>query len=258
MRWPQRPSKRWVSHTRARRRRPEAERGQGKGQRRSVSTGVPTPEDVLLNVAARRVGSIPRHREAVREHCSIGITPEAVVLDLPALRNASPSSPRPIGRRAGGGVHRRPGIPGHLWGNEDVEMLPPVEMEFSAFSDLRERLLLVGCQVHAWLRATTPRSAPSHRSADHGGAQPARTGIPDCLPGMGIRDYARFDFRLREGVFYLLDPNPTPTSAPTPAWPSWRSLPAILSARWAAGWVRLAAARHPVFGKQAKGTRQKK
>ena len=142
-----------------------------------------------------------------------------------------------------------------LWGNEDVEMLPPVEMEFSAFSDLRERLcswdakFTPGSRHYTEIRtvAPAPLSTEELRLLEEVSRAAYRA--------MGIRDYARFDFRLREGVFYLLDPNPNPDISADASLALTAELAGHSYGQMGSRLVRLAAARHPVFGKQVKGTR---
>jgi len=217
-----------------------------------LRAGVPTPEGCVCPTAQRAVWDrFPAIVKPVREHCSIGITPEAVVMDLHALRGRIDFVT---------GTYRQPAlveefIDGRefrvtLWGNRDVEVLPPVEMEFSAFSDLRERLC-------SWDAKFTPGSRPYNE---------IRTVAPAPLTAeelrlleevsraayraMGIRDYARFDFRLREGVFYLLDPNPNPDISADASLALTAELAGHSYGQMGSRLVRLAAARHPVFGKQ--------
>ena len=217
-----------------------------------LRAGVPTPEGCVCPTAQRAVWDrFPAIVKPVREHCSIGITPEAVVMDLHALRGRIDFVTE---------TYRQPAlveefIDGRefrvtLWGNRDVEVLPPVEMEFSAFSDLRERLC-------SWDAKFTPGSRPYNE---------IRTVAPAPLTAeelrlleevsraayraMGIRDYARFDFRLREGVFYLLDPNPNPDISADASLALTAELAGHSYGQMGSRLVRLAAARHPVFGKQ--------
>jgi len=211
--------------------------------------GVPTPEGRVCAAAADAPWeTFPAIVKPVREHCSIGITPESVVLDREALHERI---------RFVTETYRQPAlveefIDGRefrvtLWGNEDVEVLPPVEMEFSAFGDLRERLC-------SWDAKFTPGSRPYTE---------IRTVAPAPLSGeerrlledvaraayrvMGIRDYARFDYRLRDGVFYLLDPNPNPDISADASLALTAELAGHSYGRMGSRIVQIAAQRHPKF-----------
>jgi D-alanine-D-alanine ligase-like ATP-grasp enzyme len=65
---------------------------------------------------------------------------------------------------------------------------------------------------------------------------------------MGIRDYARFDFRLRGEVFYLLDPNPNPDISSDASLALTAELAGYSYGQMGSRLIRLAAKRHPVFG----------
>ena len=219
--------------------------------------GVPIPQGSVCPTA-RHVSweRFPAIVKPVREHCSIGITPEAVVLDLEAL----------LGRIAFVTETYRQAalveefIDGRefrvtLWGNEEMEMLPPVEMEFSAFSDLRERLctwdakFTPGSRHYTEIRtvAPAPLTAEELRLLEKVSLAAYRA--------MGIRDYARFDFRLRDGVFYLLDPNPNPDISSDASLALMAELAGHSYGQMGSRLIHLAAKRHPVFGKPNKGTR---
>jgi len=217
-----------------------------------LRAGVPTPEGCVCSTAQRAVWDrFPAIVKPVREHCSIGITPEAVVMDLHALRGR-------IGFVTE--TYRQPAlveefIDGRefrvtLWGNEDVEVLPPVEMEFSAFSDLRERLcswdakFTPGSRHYTEIRTVAP--APLTMEELRLLEEVSRA----AYRAMGIRDYARFDFRLREGIFYLLDPNPNPDISADASLALTAELAGHSYGQMGSRLVRLAAARHPLFGKQ--------
>ncbi|MGB9723938.1 MAG: hypothetical protein ACP5OO_03410 [Chloroflexia bacterium] len=135
-----------------------------------------------------------------------------------------------------------------LWGNGRIQVLPPAEMDFSAFDDPRRRL----CDFDAKF---TPGS-PSYEHIQVHLPAPLSREEQTCLERIaratyratGCRDYARLDIRMRDGVFYVLDVNPNPDiSADTST--------ALAAA--AAGYsygelgsrlVYLAAARHPLLG----------
>lgn len=218
-----------------------------------LQAGVPTPEGFVCETATDvRWDRFPSIVKPVREHCSIGITPEAVVLDWDALLERVAHVVE---------TYRQPAlveefIDGRefrvtLWGNEEVEVLPPVEMEFSAFSDLRERLcswdakFTPGSRHYAEIRTVAPAPlTPEEMKQLEGVARAA-------YRAMGIRDYARFDFRLREEVFYLLDPNPNPDISADASLALTAELAGYSYGRMGSRLVHMAARRHPVFGEQS-------
>jgi D-alanine-D-alanine ligase len=212
--------------------------------------GVPTPRGCVCTTARRATWDLfPAIVKPVREHCSIGITPEAVVLDEGALSGRiafvteTYLQPALVEEFIDGREFRVT-----LWGNEEVEILPPVEMEFSAFSDLRERLcswdakFTPGSRHYTEIRtvAPAPLTQEELRLLDKVSRAAYRA--------MGIRDYARFDFRLREGVFYLLDPNPNPDISADASLALMAELAGLSYGQMGSRLVRLAAKRHPVFG----------
>jgi D-alanine-D-alanine ligase len=214
--------------------------------------GVPIPQGCVCPTA-RHVSweRFPAIVKPVHEHCSIGITPEAVVLDLEALRGRiafvteTYQQPALVEEFIDGREFRVT-----LWGNEDVEMLPPVEMEFSAFSDVRERLcswdakFTPGSRHYTEIRtvAPAPLTTEELRLLEKVSLAAYRA--------MGIRDYARFDFRLRDGVFYLLDPNPNPDISSDASLALMAELAGYSYGQMGSRLIHLAAKRHPVFGKQ--------
>ncbi|HTZ38933.1 MAG TPA: hypothetical protein VMB77_02160 [Syntrophales bacterium] len=221
------------------------------------SAGVPTPQGSVHSSAERGPWDrFPAIVKPLREHCSIGITPDAVVLNEEALRERvsfvtrTYEQPALVEEFIDGREFRVT-----LWGNENVEVLPPVEMEFSAFSDLRERLC-------SWDAKFTPGSR--HYTEIRTVAPAPLTGEELCLlkdvsraayRAMGIRDYARFDYRLREGVFYLLDPNPNPDISADASLALTAELAGYSYGQMGSRLVRLAARRHPVLGRRPEGSR---
>ena len=215
-----------------------------------LQAGVPAPQGCVCPTAHHvQWDRFPAIVKPVREHCSIGITPEAVVLDEKAMMERiafvieTYQQPALVEDFIDGREFRVT-----LWGNEEVEMLPPVEMEFSAFSDLRERLC-------SWDAKFTPgsRHYTEIRTVAPAPLTQEELGLLDKVSraayrAMGIRDYARFDFRLREGVFYLLDPNPNPDISADASLALMAELAGLSYGQMGSRLVSLAAKRHPVFG----------
>jgi D-alanine-D-alanine ligase len=95
-----------------------------------------------------------------------------------------------------------------VWNNEPPEILPPVEMDFSAFSEARTRLctydskFVPGSEQYEKIETLIP--AP----LDEKLLKKLERKVLKTWKGFGCLDYARFDFRLRDNEFYLLDINP--------------------------------------------------
>jgi len=220
-----------------------------------LRAGVPTPVGCVCTPGQGAPWDrFPAIVKPLREHCSIGITPESVVLDRTALRERirfvaeTYEQPALVEEFIDGREFRVT-----LWGNGEVEVLPPVEMEFSTFSDLRERLcswdakFTPGSRPYTEIRtvAPAPLTAEELRLLEEVSRAAYRA--------MGIRDYARFDYRLRDGVFYLLDPNPNPDISADASLALTAELAGLSYGQMGSRLVHLAAERHPVFGAGAAG-----
>ena len=137
-----------------------------------------------------------------------------------------------------------------LWGNGDVQMLPPAEMDFSRFNDIRDRLCTYDAKFRPGslhyeeiqLRLPAPLSEAEYdllmctaRAAYHA----------HCC-----RDFARMDIRLRDGIFYILDINPNPDISSDASMACAAEAAGFSFGAMGSHLIHLAAARHPVFGKQ--------
>lgn len=145
----------------------------------------------------------------VHEHASVGLTRESVVLSriemeariryvLEHLNQPALVEDFIDGREFHVGV----------WGNRHPQALPAVEMDFSAFDDVHDRLC-------TWDAKFDPTSVHYQRTVSHipapltasEAAALERVAIA-AYRAVGCRDYGRMDIRLRDGVFYVLDVNP--------------------------------------------------
>ncbi len=218
--------------------------------------GLPTPSwRIYADADPGDWQRFPAMVKPAQEHCSIGVTTDAVVRDagelqariaciLDAFRQPALVEDFIDGRE----FHVS------LWGNGEVRMLPVAEMDFSRFDDVRDRLCTYESKHHPGSRhyegIQTLLPAPlteAEHDLLHRTAQSA-------YQAYRCRDFARLDIRLRDGVFYILDINPNPDIS---------SDASLACAAEAAGFsfgamgshlVSLAAARHPVFGRPLNAT----
>lgn len=184
----------------------------GEVKRLLKNSAIPTPAWRLYhNLETDGWRTFPAIVKPAREHASSGVTSESVVLGPEKLRARIAyvldrfKQPALVEDFIDGREFHV-----SLWGNSSVEMLPPAEMDFSAFKDVQDRL----CTFDSKFK-------PGSRHYDQ-----IRLSLPAALTGeehqilervaqaayrvMGCRDYARLDIRLRDGVFYVLDVNPNP------------------------------------------------
>ncbi len=184
-------------------------------KQRLARAGVATPAWRLVNGETASWHRFPAIVKPAYEHCSVGLTREAVVLN-----------PRELEQRVAWVVEtfHQPALvedfidgPEYhvsLWGNGHLAALPPAEMDFSACRHVRERL----CTWDAKFSPGSPDfeqiqvRLPAPLDPDRG-AQLVATAMAAyaCLP---CRDIARIDIRERDGVFYVLDVNPNPDLSP--------------------------------------------
>lgn len=214
--------------------------------------GVPVPRWHVYD-SARLNGwdCFPAIVKPVYGHCSMGVTTDAVVL-----------TPSELERRIAYVLEefKQPAlvedlIDGRefhvsLWGNGVIHMLPPVEMDFAAFSDVHDRICTFDSKFcpgsphyeKILARVPAPLEAEEYERLEQVALK--------AYHALGCRDYARLDVRLRDGIFYVLDVNPNPDISPEAS---------MAEAAQAAGYsygamvntlVQLAAERHPRFGQR--------
>lgn len=132
-------------------------------------------------------------------------------------------------------------------GNGILRVLPPAEMDFSAFDNIQDRLCTYESKFDPAspsynlieLRLPAPLTREEHSSLEQVALAAYRA--TQC------RDYARLDIRLRDGTFYVLDvnhnadisPDTSPALAAEIAGLSYGKLGSLL--------VHLSAQRHPSF-----------
>lgn len=172
--------------------------------------GIPTPAwRVAEGPSLADWDRFPAIVKSVHEHASLGLTPQSVVLSREELESRILYVLEQLGQAAlvedfVDGREFHVGV----WGNGTVEVLPPVEMDFSAFEDIRDRLCTWDAKfdpssVH-YQRTVSLIPAPLTESEE----ETLRRVAIAAYRATGCRDYARMDIRLRDGVFFVIDVNP--------------------------------------------------
>jgi D-alanine-D-alanine ligase len=183
------------------------------------------------------------------EHCSYGITSDAVVLNPAELMERIAFVKKTFQQPAlvedfidGREFHVT------IWGNGAVEMLPPAEMDFSAFNNLRDRLCTFdskftpGSLHYEKIEIRIPAALDEHEKL-----RLKQTSV-QAYQMMGCRDYARIDLRLRNGVFYVLDINPNADISPDTSLAYAAEAAGLTYGILCSRLVNFAARRHPIFG----------
>jgi D-alanine-D-alanine ligase len=182
----------------------------GRVKRRLQARGVPTPRWMLLS--APEIGdwdAFPAIVKPSGEHCSMGVDEGAVVADAAELRQRI-SYVLDTFRQPALVEEFIDGREFHvaLWGNQHLEMLPPVEMDFSAFDDVRQRLcthdakFAPSSEAYQKIKSYVPARLTADEMSQLEEVSKAAYRALDC------RDYGRIDVRLHDGVFYVIDINP--------------------------------------------------
>ena len=194
----------------------------------------------------------------MNEHCSMGITQDSVVLNPAELKNrisfvldqyCQPALVEDLidGREFHVSV----------WGNEILTVLPPAEMDFSFFSNVKDRLctydskFIPGSEHYEKIETLLPAPLTSDET------QALERVCKNAYVALGCRDYARMDVRLRNNIFYVLDVNPNADISIDASMACAAEVAGISYGQMGSLIVRMAAQRHPVWSKVRKTTRKK-
>lgn len=184
--------------------------------------------------------------KSANEHCSKGITPESVVMNEKEMASRIDYVLKTQDCAAivedfidGREFHVS------LWGNGRIEMLPPAEMDFSKFSDLKDRLCTFdakftpGSKHYEGIETLLPAPLSMEELRGLQDVCRAAYGIVGC------RDYGRIDVRSRDGVFYVLDVNPNADISADASMACAAEQAGYSYGEFASRIIQLAARRHP-------------
>ncbi len=172
--------------------------------------GVPTPQWKLFNTPEEAGWDCwPAIVKLAREHCSIGVDAGAVVFGPEQLRERveyvieTYRQPALVEDFIDGPEYHVP-----LLGNDPVEILPPVEMDFSALEDPSKHVctydakFVPDSEAYQKIRSYVPARLSPEKMAQ------LEAVCKKAYQAVGCRDYGRVDVRMRDGVLYVLDVNP--------------------------------------------------
>jgi len=215
--------------------------------------GIPTPAWHIYHPGEPLTWDrFPAIVKPMNEHCSAGITRDSVALDAAQLAVRLPFIHETYAQPAivedfidGREFHVS------VWGNDSLFVLPAAEMDFSFFHDVKDRLctydskFIPGSRHYEKIetRLPAPLGAEEQRALEKVCCDAYRT--------LGCRDYARMDIRLRDGVFYVLDVNPNADISHEASMACAAEVAGISYGQMGSRIVRMAARRHPVFGRAA-------
>lgn len=214
--------------------------------------GVPTPRwRIYDSLKIDDWSCFPAIVKPSREHCSHGVTTDAVV-----------TSPQKLKDRIGYilDAFRQPAlvedfIDGRefhvsLWGNGSVRMLPPAEMDFALFDDVRDRLCTYDSKFMPGSSHYVNIGLQLPAALDEAEYERLKKTSILAYKTSGCRDYARLDIRLRDGVFYVLDVNPNSDISAEASMACAAEYAGYSHGEMISRIINLAAKRHPIFGKR--------
>jgi len=183
------------------------------------------------------------------EHCSIGIDTHAVVEDHNELTHRIQyvlntfKQPALVEDFIDGREFRISVI-----GNgSEAYLLPPTEMDYSLMERVSERLLSYDSKMNPlsrYFNEIKVNCSPVFTPQEY--TQLERIAL-SVFKVLDCHDYAGFDFRLRDGVFYVLDVNPDPEFSPESSLVLGAQKLGLSFGQLGSFVVNQAARRHPVF-----------
>jgi D-alanine-D-alanine ligase len=217
-----------------------------------VSLGIRVPHGAVLTPEeAADWNLFPAIVKPSREHCSLTITEKSVVYDISSLQeqillvNNELKQPAMVEDFIDGREFHV-----SVWNNDPPEILPPVELSFSAFCEPRKRLctydskFIPGSEHYEKIETLIP--APLDRKL----FKRLEKNVLTTWKGFGCLDYARFDFRLRDDEFYLLDINPNNDISINTSFALAAEMISYSYSHMVKRIVMMAAERHPVYGEK--------
>jgi D-alanine-D-alanine ligase len=188
-----------------------------------LAAGVPTPAGMVMdeNTPVADWTIFPALVKPVNQHGSFGVTKDSVVESAKELDRqvkwvkknfACASLVEPF-------LNDRE-FQVAVWGNHKLQVLPPMELDYSEFTALSDRLYTFDSKFDpnspGWFGIKWHCPAP----VDEKLRQDLAAVATAAFRAVRCRDYARFDIRLWKGKPMILDVNPNPDLDPTSVFPA--------------------------------------
>jgi D-alanine-D-alanine ligase len=213
------------------------------------SRGIATPRwQIFASASSNGWTTYPAIVKPALEHCSLGVTREAVV------RSAAELAAR-IGyiiKSFHGPALVEEFIDGREFhvsvvGNSKLHVLPIAEMDFSAFNDANDRLCTYESKFEPLSKAYNLIKLRLPALLTKNEEKRLIKVALDGYRSANCRDYARLDIRLRNGIFYILDINPNMDISPDTSPALAAELAGLSYGKFGSLLVNLASRRHPIF-----------
>jgi len=187
------------------------------------AAGVSTPVGTVIagNGAVQAWKLFPAVVKPVNQHGSFGVTRDSVVESTADLQKQA----RWVKENFGCAALVEPFLSDPefqvaVWGNHKLHVLPPMELDYSEFTDLRDRIYTFDSKFNpnspgwAGIKWHCPARIDErfHRQLENTAMAGFRA--------VRCRDYARFDMRSFNGKPMILDVNPNPDLDPTSVFPA--------------------------------------
>lgn len=213
------------------------------------SKNIPTPDGIVAN-STKPIAwdKFPAIVKPAYEHCSLGITQDSVVTNQKELLERVEYITNNFKQPAliedfidGREFHIT------LWGNGVIHALPPAEMDFSAFSNIKDRVCTYNSKFTPGSEHYEKITCQVPALLDEAQLELLNDTAIKAYKALGCRDYARIDIRLKDDIFYILDINPNPDFSPDTSTAYAAQTAGIPYGTLASYIVNIAALRHPVF-----------
>lgn len=215
---------------------------------RLQDAGLPTlPWCVLADAEPQGWSMFPAIVKGANQHASVGIDRNAVVTSGAELAARVAYLRREVGDEA----LVEPFLDTRefsvaVWGNDRPEALPPTEMLFSIFGDMRDRLHTQAWKIdrdsRGYREIRMPCPAPVDRPDWRARLEEVSV---EAYRALGFRDYARFDLRMLGDEPQILDANANPELDPQSVVVSGARVLGLTYGQMAARIIDMASARMP-------------
>jgi D-alanine-D-alanine ligase len=218
-------------------------------KRRLQECGIPTPPwQVFTSTQEVDWRRFPAIVKPAFEHCSTGITREAVVQStaelirrvgyvLEELHQPAIVEDFIDGREFHVGVI----------GNGELHVLPPAEIDYSYFNDIHDRLCTYEANFDKSSLAYQHTTPTLPVVLTNNQLQRLKKIVVSAYRATNCRDYARMDIRMHDGAFYILDVNHNADISPDTSMVMAAEMVGYSYGQFGSLLVNLAAHRHPIF-----------